>query len=181
MADILKETACTCMDELALRVKVVQGQEEVPQAAFEERFGKPAAWIAVEKVLPAVPHRRLDEALVMSPLPFYGKHPDGSPDMLVSGMSRIRLSYSVIYLKLIAAKVAVIALEHFEGTILAITSSFTGFSGVQQPTYKLWCGHTVGYGRAKPSTLIQSLAYRGFDTYWSRRGRQCLLDSSYQR
>lgn len=64
----------TCVDELALGVQVVEGQEEVPQTALQERFREPPAWVSPEQVLPAVPHGPLDEALVMSPGQVNGEH-----------------------------------------------------------------------------------------------------------
>lgn len=96
----------TSVDELALGVQVVEAPEEVLQTALEQRLGEALAWVSPEEVLPAVPHGPLDEALMIPPGPVKGEDVQGSPDMRVSRMGRVRLVDGLVGPKLILASLS---------------------------------------------------------------------------
>lgn len=147
------------------------------KSSFQRRYREPTAWVSAKEVFPAIPHRRLDETRIALALPLHGKHTHGSSDMSMSGMTRIRLLYRVVNLKLIFACVVMVSLKHFQGKISAITNF-----GVGQylPTVNAYAcrQHTAGDGRAKPLTLIQTQAYQGPGTYLRHIHRRYSLDSS---
>lgn len=63
----------TRVNKFTLSVQVIKRLEEVLQAAFKKRVGEPPCWISLEYILPAIPHRSLDKALVITSRPVDGE------------------------------------------------------------------------------------------------------------
>lgn len=77
------------MDQLALGMQVIQSTEKMLEAALEQDVGKAPRGISPEQVLPAVPHRFLDETLMLAARPFNGERIKSSSHIMVSRMGGV--------------------------------------------------------------------------------------------
>ena len=110
------------MDKLALGMQVVECVEEMLQAAFEQRLGEASCRVPLEQVFPAIPHRLLDQALMITAGVIDSKHAQGRSHVPVSRVGRIRLVDELVGLELVLASVSMVSGEDLEGNIAMFPS-----------------------------------------------------------
>jgi hypothetical protein len=110
------------VNELALGMQVVECVEEMLQAAFEQRLGEASCRVPLEQVFPAIPHRLLDKALMVTAGVVDSKHAQGRSHMPVSGVGRIRLVDELVGPELALASVSMVSGEDLESNIVVLPS-----------------------------------------------------------
>lgn len=90
------------MNDLALRVEVVERKKELLERGLQKKLRIPPGWVTAEKVFPAIPHGLLDKALVDSLITSEREDVKSGSDVLVAGMRRICFADCLIYSKLLS-------------------------------------------------------------------------------
>lgn len=110
------------MNELAFGMQVIKCVEEVLQAAFEQRFREASRSVPLEQVLPTIPHRPLDETLMIPAGAVDGKRVHGRSHVPVSRVGRVCLVDELVGLKLVPAGLPMVSGEDFQGNIFVFPS-----------------------------------------------------------
>jgi hypothetical protein len=103
-------------------MQVVECVKEMLQAAFEQRLGEASRRVPLEQVFPAVPHRLLNKALMITVGVVDGKRAQGRSHVPVSRVTRVRLVDELIGPELVPAGVPMVSGEYLKGNIVVLPS-----------------------------------------------------------